>query len=128
MNNSRKNVGSILKQQRQSARLTLYELAAASGVSPSYLGRIENGQRFPSADVLQKLAQPLGFSEAELFALAGYLSTKTPVAANYIQNQLDPSVAHFLSQEPVDVQRAVIGILSVLKNLSLDMQTPDRTS
>ncbi len=128
MNNPRNNLGSILKQQRQSASLTLYELSAASGVSPSYLGRIENGERFPSADILQKLARPLGFGEAELFSLAGYLTAKTLTAEAYPQYHLDPSVARFLSQEPLDVQRAVVGILSILKSLSVDMHTPDHTS
>ena len=67
------NIGQILKQYRTSIPLTLKQLAASSGVSPSYLGRIERGQRFPSAAILRKIARPLGFGESEIFALAGYL-------------------------------------------------------
>jgi transcriptional regulator with XRE-family HTH domain len=49
------------------------ELAAKSGVSPSHLGRIENAQRYPSINILRKIAKPLELDEEELFNLAGYL-------------------------------------------------------
>ncbi len=93
-----------------------------SGVSPSHLGRIERGERFPSASILRKLAQPLGFEEDELFTLAGYLSPQASgVAENrieYMGGQLDPYVGKMLSQEPLEVQRAVIGILTILKSIA----------
>jgi transcriptional regulator with XRE-family HTH domain len=113
------NLGKILKQQRVMVPLTLQELARASGVSPSYLGRIERGERFPSAHVLRKIAQPLGFGEGELLTLAGYLSPQPPTEAERpIVGQLDPYVAAVLSQEPVEVQRAAVTILSVMKSMA----------
>jgi transcriptional regulator with XRE-family HTH domain len=120
LNSSRKNLGGLLKEQRQSAKLTLYELSAASGVSPSHLGRIENGERFPSADILQRIAGPLGFGEEELFSLAGYLSPKKQQETRESRSRLDPYVARILSQEPVEIQRAALGILTILKSLSGD--------
>ena len=102
--------------------LTLQELNAMSGVSPSHLGRIERGERFPSARILRRVARPLGFEEDELFALAGYLSPQSPSVAEareeYSGGQIDPYVARVLAQEPVDVQRAVIGILTILKSIA----------
>ena len=74
MTNNVNDLGKMLKQRRLMIPLTLVELAASSGVSSSYLGRIENGQRFPSAYILRKLAKPLGFEESELFSRAGFLS------------------------------------------------------
>ena len=116
------NIGRIIKHQRVTVPLTLQKLAASSGVSPSYLGRIERGQRFPSARILRKIAEPLGFDEDELFALAGYLSPQTPrVAENesgYTGGRLDPYVARVLSQEPIEVQRSVIAILTMLKTIA----------
>ena len=116
------NIGRIIKHQRVTVPLTLQKLAASSGVSPSYLGRIERGQRFPSARILRKIAEPLGFDEDELFALAGYLSPQTPrVAENesgYTGGRLDPYVARVLSQEPVEVQRSVIAILTMIKTIA----------
>jgi len=105
--------------------LTLQELGSTAGVSPSHLGRIENGGRFPSARILRRIAKPLGFEEDELFALAGYLSPHPPSVAEarpeYTGGQLDPYVARVLAQEPVDVQRAVIGILTILKTIARSM-------
>jgi len=97
--------------------LTLRELAAKAGVSASHLGRIERGERFPSANILRKIARPLGFDEDELFMLAGYLSPGTPTGTES-QEGLDPYVAKMLSKETVETQRAIIGILSILKSLA----------
>jgi len=116
------NLGRVLKQQRLSLPLTLRELSAIAGVSASHLGRIERGERFPSGSILRRIAKPLGFEEDELFTLAGYLSPHAPGVAEghqrYGGGELDPYVARMLAQEPVDVQRAVIGILSILKNIA----------
>ena len=51
------DLGRILKQQRIAVRLTLQELADESSVSSSHLGRIERGERFPSARILRKIAR-----------------------------------------------------------------------
>ena len=116
------DLGKIIKQQRLSISLTLQELTAKSGVSSSHLGRIERGERFPSAHVLRKIAGPLDFEENELLTLAGYLSPQPRRIAEegpgYSGGRVDPYVSRVLAQEPVDVQRAVIGILAILKSLA----------
>jgi transcriptional regulator with XRE-family HTH domain len=115
-------LGGIIKQQRISLSLTLQELASASDVSASHLARIEKGERHPSARILRRIAKPLNFEENELFTLAGYLSPQDSGIAEqsplYSSNRLDPYVARMLAQEPVEMQRAVIGILSILKSLA----------
>ncbi|MBA7470136.1 hypothetical protein ES708_08411 [subsurface metagenome] len=116
-NNNSKYLGGVLKQRRVMIPLTLRGLAAISGTSSSHLGRIERGERFPSALILRKMAKPLGFEESELFSLAGYLSPR-PSREEYGLGRLDPYVGRILSQEPVEVQRTVIGILSILKSIA----------
>ena len=120
--NSNSDLGKITKQQRVTVPLTLQELTAKSGVSSSHLGRIERGERFPSAHVLRKIARPLDFEEDELLTLAGYLSPQPRRIAEespgYSGRRVDPYVARVLAQEPVDTQRAVIGILTILKSLA----------
>jgi len=126
-NNRRSDLGEVLRQQRVMQSLTLGELAQKSGISASHLGRIERGERFPSGRILRRLAKPLAFEENELFSLAGYLSPKAAAAvaeegpAYAGVRRLDPYVARMLAQEPVDVQRAVIVILSIMKSLSTTM-------
>ena len=121
-NNNGNYLGRILKQRRVMIPLTLRGLATISGTSSSHLGRIERGERFPSASILRKIAKPLGFEESELFSLAGYLSPRPSSpdegSADYNGGRLDPYVGQILSQEPVEVQRTIIGILSILKNIA----------
>ncbi|MBA7526139.1 hypothetical protein ES705_18300 [subsurface metagenome] len=111
------DLGKILKERRVMVPLKLRELARASGVSASHLGRIERGERFPSGSVLRKIARPLGFEEGELFTLAGYLSPQLSKVERPGVGQLDPHVAAVLSQEPVERQRAAATILSVMKSM-----------
>ena len=55
------DLGRLLKQQRLTIPMTLGELSTVSGVPSSHLGRIERGEKFPSAHILRKIAKPLGF-------------------------------------------------------------------
>jgi len=125
-NNNRQNLSRILKQRRVMIPLTLRKLAAISGISASHLGRIERGERFPSASMLQRIAKPLGFGERELCSLAGYLAAPSAGVKkgniDYSGRQLDPFVSQVLNQEPVEVQRTVIGILSILKSIAKAMK------
>jgi len=67
-------LGLKLRERRKEKRLTLAELGEMSGMDKTYLGRIECGKRSPSAHTLRKLAAPLGYGEAEILKLGGYLS------------------------------------------------------
>ena len=117
------DLGKILKQRRVMLQMTLRKLGTMSGVSPSHLGRVERGQRFPSASILRRIAKPLSFEESELFSLADYLTPQkfgfAEAVPLYGDRQLDPSVGMMLAQEPVEVQRTVIGILSILKRIAI---------
>lgn len=116
---NRNPLGEILRQRRVMTRLTLNELGNVSGVSPSYLGRIEQGKRFPSAHVLHRIAKHIGFDEHQLLTLAGYLSANSSAVgkreAQPDLGRLDPYVARALASEPAAVQFTVIGILAILK-------------
>jgi transcriptional regulator with XRE-family HTH domain len=115
----------VLHKKRLESKLTLQDLAHSSGVSPSYLARIEQGERFPSAHVLRSVAKPLGFSENELFILAGYLSSNltgaTKIAPSFDGNKVDPLVAAILAQEDIEVQKIVISVVLMLKQIASRM-------
>ena len=111
------NLGQLIKQQRVIKGLTLAELGALSGVSPSHLGRIERNERFPSAAILHRIANPLGLEEGELYICAGFLSPPSTEAETHT-GRLDPYAAGMLASEPVATQRAVLGILNILKSIA----------
>ena len=111
------NLGLFIKQQRIIRGLTLGELGALSKVSPSHLGRIERSERFPSASVLRKVAGPLALEEADLFTFAGFLSP--PSAEHKMRTgRIDPYVAGMLRSETVATQRALVGLLNILKSIA----------
>ncbi len=122
MNNSNELIGLLIKQRRKSLSLSLLKLSKESGVSLGHLARIERGGRFPSALVLRKIAKPLDFDERELMTLAGYLprmsKEQNALEGKTSERKLDPSVAQILSSEPLEVQRILTVVLSLLRCLA----------
>ena len=64
-----KSLCRIIKQRRLMIPMTLSTVSRISGISVSYLSRIENGKKTPSVRTVQRLAMTLGFKEGELFCL-----------------------------------------------------------
>jgi len=60
------SLGQRLHQLRDSADLSLRELAKRIGVSAPFLSDIELGRRFPSEEILGKLASALNASPEDL--------------------------------------------------------------
>ena len=112
-------LGKILKQRRVMIPMTLTELSSATGVSGSHLGRIERGERSPSGYIVRKIAKPLGFEEDELLILAGFKSLKPVEKVEAISGKVDPYAAKLLSQEPVEIQRAVVAMLTFIKSVAV---------
>ena len=66
-------LGSFIREQRNSARLSLRRLSELAGVSNPYLSQIERGLRRPSAEILQQIAKALRISAETLYVQAGIL-------------------------------------------------------
>ncbi len=70
-------LGAAITARRQALGLSMYELARRSGVHRSRILRIESGEaRHPDPRTLSGVAAALGIPSADLFALAGYKSTR----------------------------------------------------
>lgn len=67
------DLGSYLREQRETAQLSLRQAAKAAGISNPYLSQIERGLRKPSAEILQQLAKGLRISAEQLYVRAGIL-------------------------------------------------------
>ena len=109
------DLGKILKQRRVMIPMTLKELARATGISASHLARIEKGNRLPSGHVVHQIAEPMGFEEDALLILAGFKSPKLAEKVEARSVKVDPYVARILSKEPVEIQRAVVAILTLIR-------------
>jgi transcriptional regulator with XRE-family HTH domain len=76
MSNSRMKLdelGSFIREQRRTARLSLRKLSDLAGISNPYLSQIERGLRKPSAEILQAIAKALRISAETLYVQAGIL-------------------------------------------------------
>src|SRR5436190_23483711 len=90
------NVGSIgeyIRQQREQAKISLRQLAAAAGISNPYLSQIERGLRRPSAEILQQIARGLRISAEALYVQAGFLEDRRPGPGVRAAVLADPELA-----------------------------------
>jgi transcriptional regulator with XRE-family HTH domain len=70
------DIGGFIKEQRETAKISLRRLAEDAGVSNPYLSQIERGLRRPSAEILQQLAKALRISAEQLYVQAGLLEDR----------------------------------------------------
>ncbi len=71
------DIGDYIRAQRNSAQLSLRQLAKIAGVSNPYLSQVERGLRKPSARILQQIATGLRISAEVLYVQAGILDERT---------------------------------------------------
>jgi transcriptional regulator with XRE-family HTH domain len=82
-------LGTFIRDQRRSVRLSLRQLAKRSGISNPYLSQIERGIRRPSADILQQLARALQISCETLYVHAGILDRSSRDEPDDVASVLD---------------------------------------
>ncbi len=70
------DIGGFIKDLRQTAKISLRQLADRAGVSNPYLSQIERGLRKPSAEVLQQIASALRVSTPAMYLRAGLLDSE----------------------------------------------------
>ena len=71
------DLGTYLREQRESARLSVRQLSELAGVSNPYLSQIERGVKKPSAEILAQIAKGLRISAETLYVHAGILDERS---------------------------------------------------
>jgi transcriptional regulator with XRE-family HTH domain len=107
------DIGAYIRSQRESAQVSLRQLAKSAGVSNPYLSQIERGLRKPSAEILQQIAKGLRISAEALYVRAGILDER-PASAVTEAVLADPDLHHqlFINLRPegTDVRIAPRGV------------------
>ena len=62
--------GNAVREQRKARNLSQEELALESGLSLTYIGEVERGEKMASLETIQRVAKALGQSGSELLAKA----------------------------------------------------------
>jgi transcriptional regulator with XRE-family HTH domain len=75
VSNAAQDIGGFIRTQRESAQVSVRQLAQRAGVSNPYLSQIERGLRKPSAEVLNQIAKALRLSAEVLYVRAGFLES-----------------------------------------------------
>jgi transcriptional regulator with XRE-family HTH domain len=102
------NLGDYLREQRQSARLSLRQLSELAGVSNPYLSQIERGLKKPSAEILQQLAKGLEVSAESLYVRAGILDERHGDASASHGAALDTRAVIGADPQLTDRQKAAL--------------------
>ncbi len=107
------SLGDYLREQRQSARLSLRQLGDLAGVSNPYLSQIERGLKRPSAEILQQLAKGLEVSAESLYVKAGILDAEAVAEAARLDVRsaiaADPSLSARQKATLLDVYESFVG-------------------
>lgn len=98
-------LGACIRTVREQSGISQAQLAVSIGVDPSYVARIESGQRAkPAADVLQRIADALGIDSGDLLAFLG-VTQNLPEPQVYLQRKygLDTKDAETIARLIEDV-------------------------
>src|SRR5215470_12336623 len=97
-------MGRVIRRERQERRLTIKELGDKAGLSEIYVGEIERGQKYPSAKVLESIANALDLDLAEFFELIAeeIRSQREP------QLQMTSAIGFTLPSTPGQPRRLVV--------------------
>ena len=70
MDNIREILAKNLRENRQRLNLSQPKLAELANLSTHYIASIETSRKFPTPDVLERLAEALGIESHELFTVS----------------------------------------------------------
>ena len=100
-------LGSFIREQRRTARLSLRKLSDLAGISNPYLSQIERGLRKPSAEILQAIAKALRISAETLYVQAGILDDEREhdLVAEILK---DTSISERQKQVLIDIYRSFL--------------------
>jgi len=89
MTDIRKHLGSNIKQTRTNLGISQAKLAEMVDMATNYLGLIENGKKFPSAEMIERIAFALGKDTTELFILSSIQQDWKEVILSKIEMVID---------------------------------------
>lgn len=70
------DIGAYIRKQRETAQVSMRQLAKVAGISNPYLSQIERGLRKPSAEILAQIATGLRISAEALYVRAGIIEPR----------------------------------------------------
>jgi transcriptional regulator with XRE-family HTH domain len=123
-----RTLGEYIREQRESAEVSLRQLAKNAGVSNPYLSQVERGLKKPSAEILGQIASALRISAETLYVRAGLLE---PRAGNAVVTEAitaDESLTERQRQVLLEIYAAFQSENAVLASATEAVTVPDPTT
>jgi transcriptional regulator with XRE-family HTH domain len=114
-------LGRLLKARREERELSTHRLAAAAEMDQATIVRFEAGSiGAPRPDKLARIAEVLGLSSSDVFALAGYMApTDLPTLRPYLSAKY-----HGLLTEDIDKIEAYVARIAKKRGFALVEAAP----
>ena len=108
MTNLRQLLGTNIKLYRNVCGLSQSKLAERAGTATNYIAAIEAGRRFPSVEVLEKIACALEIDTPELFSMK-------PIQSDAVKKELEEhvwlnigqNISDYISKNLKDLKKSV---------------------
>jgi transcriptional regulator with XRE-family HTH domain len=91
----RRTLGDVIRERRESYKLSLRQLASMSNVSNAYLSQVERGLHEPSIRVLRGIADALEMSWEQMLSQAGL-----PAESSSDKNEDSTSTERAIKRDP----------------------------
>ena len=123
-----RTLGEYIREQRESAEVSLRQLAKNAGVSNPYLSQVERGLKKPSAEILGQIASALRISAETLYVRAGLLEPRAGDAAVTESIAADETLTERQRQVLLEIYAAFQSENAVLATATEAVTVPDPTT
>ena len=104
MTNIRGVLSFNIKKRRQILGISQVNLAEKVGTSTQYLGQIEQNKKFPSPEMLERIAEALEVDSPQLFSMETYSQSAIQQFRENLKANLEKAVDDFIDKGLTEVE------------------------
>jgi len=93
-----------IKKRRQILGISQVNLAEKVGTSAQYIGQIEQNKKFPSPEMLERIADALEVDSPQLFSMETYSQTAVQQFRENLKENLAKAIDDFIDKGLTDVE------------------------
>ncbi|MDR2795360.1 MAG: helix-turn-helix domain-containing protein [Spirochaetaceae bacterium] len=96
-----------IKERRRILGITQAQLAERVGTSTHYIGQIELENKFPTPEMLERIASALEIDSPELFSMDAYPAETIRQFQEVVLADVEAAVTNVISSRLADIQKMV---------------------
>jgi len=87
-----------IKKRRQILGISQVNLAEKVGTSTQYIGQIEQNKKFPSPEMLERIAEALEIDSPQLFSMETYSKDAIQQFRGFLKENMEKAVNDFIDK------------------------------